>query len=101
MERRALRVPGFLVLAILVAVVTAATWYAVDQADSPGADTRIGFVVGAAALISVLCVTGFTVVNPNEARVIQFFGRYVGSVRMAGFYWVLPFTEKRRVSLEG
>jgi regulator of protease activity HflC (stomatin/prohibitin superfamily) len=31
--------------------------------------------------------------------VIQFFGRYIGSVKKAGFYWVTPLTGKRRVSL--
>jgi len=39
------------------------------------------------------------VINPNEARVVQFFGRYVGSVRDAGFHWTVPFTTKRRLSL--
>jgi regulator of protease activity HflC (stomatin/prohibitin superfamily) len=99
MERRALRAPGFLVLLILVAVATAATWYGITQATVPGADTRLGIVIGAASLIFVLCVSGFTIVNPNEARVIQFFGRYIGTVRRAGFHWVTPFTEKRRISL--
>lgn len=43
--------------------------------------------------------TGFAVINPNEAKVVQFFGRYIGTVNQAGFQWVLPFTSKERVTL--
>ncbi len=46
-----------------------------------------------------LAMGGFFVVQPNEARVLTFFGRYVGSVRNSGFWWTNPFTAKRRVSL--
>lgn len=33
-----------------------------------------------------MVATGFTVVNPNDAQIVQFFGRYVGSIRVAGFH---------------
>ncbi len=42
---------------------------------------------------------GFMVVQPNEARVLVLFGKYIGSVRESGFWWVNPFTIKRHVSL--
>jgi regulator of protease activity HflC (stomatin/prohibitin superfamily) len=47
----------------------------------------------------VLVMSGFVIINPNEARVIQFFGRYVGSIKRAGYHWTIPFTTKKRVSL--
>jgi regulator of protease activity HflC (stomatin/prohibitin superfamily) len=47
----------------------------------------------------VLIVSGFTVVNPNEARVVQFFGQYVGSIRKQGFHWTVPLSTRRSVSL--
>ena len=43
-------------------------------------------------MVLILIVTGFTRVNPNEARVVQFFGRYVGTIRTAGFHWTVPFS---------
>ncbi|MFD0742135.1 SPFH domain-containing protein [Phytohabitans flavus] len=46
-----------------------------------------------------MTATGFTVVNPNDAQVVQFFGRYVGSIREAGFYWTVPLSNRRRVTL--
>jgi regulator of protease activity HflC (stomatin/prohibitin superfamily) len=39
------------------------------------------------------------VVNPNDAQVVQFFGRYVGSIRDAGFHWTWPLTDRRRITL--
>jgi regulator of protease activity HflC (stomatin/prohibitin superfamily) len=62
-------------------------------------DARVGLVVGVGAVLFVLLVSGFMVVNPNEARVIQFFGRYVGSVSRSGFHWTVPLSSKRRISL--
>ena len=88
MERRAFRVSGFLVLLVLVAAVGAAA--AVDHT---------GVLVAIAATVAVLLMTGFTVVNPNQSRVVQFFGRYVGTIHAAGFHWTVPLSSKRSVSL--
>jgi len=52
--------------------------------------------VGAAWLIGL---AGFLVVNPNEARVIQLFGKYKGTVKEQGFYYGNPFYRAQRVSL--
>ncbi|MCX6137573.1 MAG: SPFH domain-containing protein [Ignavibacteriales bacterium] len=42
---------------------------------------------------------GFFIVQPNEARVLVLFGKYIGSVREDGFWWANPFAVKRHVSL--
>jgi len=99
-ERRAFRVPGFLALLFLVAVIGAAVWVSVDPGSfrSVG-DRRIAYAAVAGGLVFVLMVSGFVVVNPNEARVVQFFGRYIGSIRAAGFHWTVPFTTQRGISL--
>lgn len=47
----------------------------------------------------VICLAGLFVVNPNEAKVVQLFGNYVGTVKESGFKWMNPFTVKRKVSL--
>lgn len=77
-----------------------------------GAAVFSGFVVGAtrsapgwilASLFGlpflVLGARGLFVVQPNEAAVLTLFGRYAGTVREAGFWWVNPFSVFRRVSL--
>lgn len=52
------------------------------------------------ALVLVLfLLAGFFMVNPNEARVLQLFGDYVGTAKIAGLRWANPFYTKRRISL--
>ncbi len=46
----------------------------------------------------VVCLMGLFVVNPNEAKVVQLFGSYVGTVREPGFKWVNPFSTRVKVS---
>jgi regulator of protease activity HflC (stomatin/prohibitin superfamily) len=49
-------------------------------------------------LASVLGLGGLFIVNPNQAKVLQFFGDYVGSARMPGLRWANPFYSKKAVS---
>jgi regulator of protease activity HflC (stomatin/prohibitin superfamily) len=58
--------------------------------------------LGLAALLflfGVVLVKGLVVVQPNEARVLQFLGSYAGTVKDAGLRWVNPFTSKTAISL--
>jgi len=52
-----------------------------------------------AGIVLLICLGGFFTVAPNEGKVLQFFGRYVGTVRDAGPRWTNPFYSKRGVSL--
>src|SRR4051794_30809064 len=101
MERRALRISGFLALLLLLADIAATAWVirdAVKLPDNTGVPRFFAaMVIG--SLVFLVLVSGFAVVNPNEARVVQFFGRYVGSIRKAGYHWTVPFSSKRRLSL--
>jgi regulator of protease activity HflC (stomatin/prohibitin superfamily) len=47
----------------------------------------------------VLILPGLVIVNPNESKVLTLFGSYVGTVKKDGFFWVNPFTVKKKVSL--
>lgn len=49
--------------------------------------------------ISVFCIGGFVIVNPNESSVLVLFGAYKGTIKKNGFFWVNPFFTKKRVSL--
>jgi regulator of protease activity HflC (stomatin/prohibitin superfamily) len=57
----------------------------------------IAGILGGIACLFVL--SGLFVVNPNEAKVLQLFGSYKGSVRDAGIKWANPFYSKRSVTL--
>jgi len=52
-----------------------------------------------AEVVSTVGLFGLTVVNPNEARVLQLFGEYKGTLKDQGFWWVNPLTTRRRLSL--
>ena len=49
--------------------------------------------------VLLVCLAGFFVVNPNEGRVLQFFGAYRGTVKAPGLRWANPFYSKRHISL--
>jgi regulator of protease activity HflC (stomatin/prohibitin superfamily) len=101
MERSAFRLPGFLVLLLFLIAEGAGAISVASQAG--GADDQAGPRVAATITLMVLVflvsISGFVVLSPNEARVVQFFGRYIGSITQAGFHWTVPFTTKTRVSL--
>jgi regulator of protease activity HflC (stomatin/prohibitin superfamily) len=50
-------------------------------------------------LVFVLVATSLVIVPPGQTSVVQFFGRYIGTVRRSGFWWVAPLTARRRVSI--
>ena len=50
-------------------------------------------------ILTLIYPAGFFVVQPNEARVLVLFGKYIGSVRDSGFCFANPFAIKRHVSL--
>ena len=55
----------------------------------------VGVVLALAGAVTGL---GLTMVAPNQAQVVQFFGRYVGTIRTDGLRWVNPFTARNSVS---
>ncbi|GIO86886.1 membrane protein [Paenibacillus faecis] len=52
-----------------------------------------------ACVIGFALLTGLTIVQPNQANVVTFFGRYLGVIRKSGFYLAVPFSTRKRVSL--
>jgi regulator of protease activity HflC (stomatin/prohibitin superfamily) len=93
-ERPTLALSGWAVAAVVLAVVVAelfALLYA--HVDIPG--LALGLLNGALIVV----VTGLTIVQPNQSRVVTLFGRYLGSIRRNGFIWTWPLTLKALVSL--
>ena len=50
-------------------------------------------------IASNICCCGFSMLEPNQAKVMTFFGKYVGTFRKTGFYWLNPFMSVKNVSL--
>jgi regulator of protease activity HflC (stomatin/prohibitin superfamily) len=97
--RESVRAPisGLLVLVLLLGGLVACALTLVIAAR------RREPVVAALAVMTGLFLLfllgGTFIVNPNEAKVLVLFGRYVGTVRQAGMYWANPFYKKATVSL--
>ena len=92
---------GWVALAILLPLLAAPRRPA-SSARPAGARRRspwriIAYALGAA--LDGFCLAGLFVVNPNEAQVLQLFGRYVGTVKDPGLRWANPFYSKKRISL--
>ncbi|MGA5546491.1 SPFH domain-containing protein [Streptomyces pseudogriseolus] len=65
-----------------------------------GAGAKAGLIVGGivVAIAAFLAMCGLNMVAPGEARVVQLFGRYRGTIRKDGLRWVNPFTSRTKIS---
>lgn len=59
-----------------------------------------GMLTPVVAVIFMLVLPGFFVVNPNEAKILVLFGNYAGTVKQDGFWWSNPFYSKSSISLK-
>jgi regulator of protease activity HflC (stomatin/prohibitin superfamily) len=99
-ERAGWSAPGVPILvAGVVAVLVAIGLLAWGVALQGGATATALIVLAALVFIAAgLAFRGLTAVVAGQARVVQLFGRYRGTIRQPGLHWVNPFAERRRVS---
>lgn len=96
-ERRVDGISGYLPLVVEIVGIPAVIWATVRLLMS---ESLLGAAVaGIVLLLLFLGMLGFFMVNPNEGRVLQLFGSYVGTARTPGLRWTNPFYSKRKVSL--
>ncbi|WP_217644994.1 SPFH domain-containing protein [Thermoflavimicrobium dichotomicum] len=89
-EQNAWKTNGFLFLLIDL-LLLAGSLYSFAVSNIPLA------VIG--VILFIFVGFGFLVVQPNQGYVLTFFGKYIGSVREDGFYWVNPLATKKKISL--
>jgi regulator of protease activity HflC (stomatin/prohibitin superfamily) len=98
-ERAARFVPGLLMLVLGIVLVLAGVALIVLASHESGGVTKALIALGILVLIaSSLVLGGLTAVVPGQARVVQLFGRYRGTIRESGLQWVNPFTKRIVVS---
>ncbi len=88
---------GWSMLILLLAALAAAIWMLVSAIKAEDVLGIITWIL--AVVVIVVGLFGLTIVNPNEARVVQLFGSYQGTVKVQGLRWVNPLTLRRKVSL--
>ena len=82
---------GFLMLVALLASIVCGIFF-INNEFVPG--------ILLCGLVMMILVPGFVIVNPNEARVLVFFGKYSGTVKDNGFFWVNPLMNKKLICNE-
>ena len=98
-ERPAVTLPGQLVLGVAVAVSVVGIWFFVSGVG-PAPDKAL-ITTGAVLVLAAVSIgAGLTQVAPGEARVVQLFGRYTGTIRSEGLLWVNPYAKRRKVSIK-
>ena len=99
-EREAWSASGVRILVLGVALLLAAVaLFALGTPGDRGAGPTAATVAGLLCVLAgALAVGGLTPVIAGEARAIQLFGRYRGTIRDPGLHWVNPFARRRRVS---
>lgn len=83
---------GYITFALFLALVSAAIFSFASNMPVAGAIIML--------VNFVLVLPGLVIVNPNESKVLTLFGKYVGTIKKDGFFWVNPFTTKKKVSLK-
>ena len=85
-------ISGFIMILFLAVLVAATIYLAANEIFPPQ------FLIISGVLFFFL-VPGFKIVNPNEAIALIFFGKYVGTIKENGFFWVNPFYISKKLSL--
>lgn len=93
---KGMKVNGFVMLFVFLAIFALGVFLIVAGVDS--SDGLIGAGVSV-CVTDLILLMGFVQVEPNEARVMMFFGKYRGTFSEVGFYWVNPFINTKELSL--
>lgn len=96
-EREHGSLPGLPVAVVLFVVLCGLVYLLVSTAGTLPVPASIAIAL--AVLFDLFLFGGLFVVNPNEGRVLQLFGDYVGTSKNAGLRWANPLYRKKRISL--
>ena len=87
----------FVSLAMLILSLVGAVYGIIVLDEGGNGWTLVGSII--LLFISITCLCGFLLLEPNEARVITWFGKYAGTFTQTGYYWINPFYSSKKVSL--
>ncbi len=97
MEQNNKPISGFAILLLCLGLLGLAAYFFINA--SKDESTMNALLGGLCMLVFVFFIKGIMIVNPNQARVLVFFGKYVGTVKANGLLWVNPFYKSYPVSL--
>lgn len=95
---KGLCVSGFVMLFFTFVLIPAIIIFVLMQ-WSESAPVAAFLISGICFVLFILGCIGYFTQEPNEARVMIFFGKYKGTCRQTGYYWVNPFVSRKKLSL--
>ncbi len=81
---------GYIMLLVFLTIAIASTFLLITR-ESPI------YIIG--IVLALFMLPGFVLVNPNNSRVLLLFGKYIGTIKKNGLFWVIPFYTKKAISL--
>ena len=90
----------FITIALFIAAIVGIVFGIIQLDESDGGCG--GWLLGGSILLliaDIVCMCSFMQLEPNEAKVLNWFGKYSGTFQQVGFYWVNPFYGQKKVSL--
>lgn len=97
-EKKAWRVNGFIMVFILLLVIASDILMLLYLTQTQ--DHTILWVFIPTNVLIGLIAAGYMIVHPNEAKVLILFGKYSGTIKEAGFWWIIPFNMRKTISLK-
>ena len=93
------KINGFLALILNLAFVGVAIWQFITLVNAEDFNGWQFAGVWVAVIAAIIMACGYMMLEPNEARVLLFFGNYRGTFYETGFWWVNPFMSAKKLSL--
>tara|TARA_R110002051_G_scaffold120401_2_gene193616 strand:+ start:1130 stop:1990 length:861 start_codon:yes stop_codon:yes gene_type:complete len=81
---------GYIMLLVFLIVALGSTYLLISKESTV-------FIIG--IVLALFMLPGFVLVNPNNSRVLLLFGKYIGTIKKNGLFWVIPFYTKKAISL--
>lgn len=97
-EKPAKKTNGFLMFFLVIAIFIAEI--ILLRVGIITDNTNILWIFFPLLVVFFTSLGGFIVVQPNDARVLILFGKYIGTIRESGFWWVNPFNDKKKITLK-
>ncbi len=100
-EYKGWKANGFLALFLILALLGVSIWAIVAGVNAQTAQMGYMLIGGGifGILLMFIALFGFILLEPNEARVLLFFGEYRGNFLKTGFWWINPFMSAKQISL--
>ncbi len=93
-EFKGFRLSGFFMILIQIIIIAAMIFVGYRFENNEGLVIALEMVLFTILIFSLI---GFVMIEPNEARVMIFFGKYKGTLKQNGFFWVNPFYVKKKL----